>query len=140
MPAWTNVSHNTILHKLRSVIGVEFYFSVEDILSFIVLSLSWLLQTDGVWIPISIPGKFWKDFFFPIRDFNNDFVRTFQTISRALLATNVILVIVNPIGFCLAVVKDLRYSKGAIPPTCGTGNCQSLSSGATLHSWEYLVP
>lgn len=103
-----NVSHNPILHKLRSVIGVEFYFSVEDILSFVVLRFSWLLQTAGVWIPMSIPRKFWKGFFFPIRDFSNDFVRTFQTISKALLATNVMLGIANQIGVCLAVVRDWR--------------------------------
>lgn len=108
MPAWMNASHNPILHKLRSVIGVEFYFSVEDILSFNALSFSWLLQAAGVWIPMSIPRKFWKSFFFPIHDFSNDFVRTFQTISRALLPTNVIIGIANQIGFCLAFVRDWR--------------------------------
>lgn len=62
------------------------------------------------------------------------------SLSRVIPVTNVISGMANQPGFCLAVRRNLGHNKGDIPPTCGTGNCWSLSFGATLLSWEYLVP
>lgn len=45
------------------------------------------------------------------------------TMSRGILATNVVLGIANQASFHLAVMRDLGHNKGGVSPTYETGNC-----------------